>query len=114
MPFVKRNGEGRIEAVFDALQSDALEELNPDSEELREFLGQQDNNWMQADLELARVTEDLIDVLIEKGVIMFTDLPEAAQNKLLKRQGLRNRLDYVSSLFMAGDDDDDGDTGGFF
>jgi FMN phosphatase YigB (HAD superfamily) len=106
MPFVSRNGEGHIVAVFDALQPEAMEELTPDNEELRLFLGQENNEWMRADLELARVTEDLIDTLIDKGVIMFTDLPDAAQHKLLKRQGLRNRLDYVSQLFTLSDEED--------
>ena len=55
------------------------------------------------DAELARVTEDLIDVLIDRGVIQFTDLPVAAQNKRLQRRQTRatlaNRLDL-----LGGDD----------
>jgi len=34
---------------------------------------------MGSDLSLARVFEDVIDILIERGVFMFQDLPEAAQ-----------------------------------
>ncbi len=109
MPFVKRDETGNIIAIFDALQEGAFEELDPENEELKQFLGQTEHEWVQADMELARVTEDLIDVLINKGIIMFTDLPDAAQHKLLKRQGLRSRLDYVSQLFTLGDDDE-----GFF
>jgi hypothetical protein len=56
----------------------------------------------RSDLALARVMEDLIDVLIEKGVIMFTDFPEAAQKKLLERRGFRKEFSYVQNLF--GDD----------
>ena len=48
---------------------------------------------------LARVIEDLIDVLIEKKVFMFTDLPEGAQQKLLERRGLRKEFAYVDDLF---------------
>lgn len=46
----------------------------------------------QTDIGLARVLEDLIDVLITRGVIQFTDLPEAAQAKLLERRQTRATL----------------------
>ena len=39
-----------------------------------------------SDAGLARVTEDLIDILITRGVIQFTDFPPAAQAKLLDRR----------------------------
>jgi len=62
-----------------------------------------DNPLALTDAELARVTEDLIDVLIDRAVIQFTDLPVAAQNKLLQRRQTRatlaNRLDL-----LGGDD----------
>ena len=52
----------------------------------------------ESDVGLARVLEDVIDVLITRGVIQFTDLPEAAQSKLLERRetraNLKDRLDY--------------------
>ncbi|MFC7407344.1 hypothetical protein [Hydrogenophaga atypica] len=55
------------------------------------------------DAELARVTEDLIDVLIDRAVIQFTDLPVAAQNKLLQRRQTRARL--ANRLDLLGSDD---------
>lgn len=55
------------------------------------------------DAELARVTEDLIDVLIDRGVIQFTDLPVAAQNKLLQRRQTRATL--ANRLNLLGGDD---------
>jgi hypothetical protein len=55
----------------------------------------------QSDLALVRVLEDLIDTLIERGVMQFTDLPEAAQSKLLGRResraALRNALRLLPS-----------------
>ncbi len=54
----------------------------------------------QMDADLVRVLEDLVHVLINKGVIELSDLPPQAQAKLLKRQGFR---DYVKS---ASDDKD--------
>jgi len=46
----------------------------------------------ETDIGLVRVLEDLIDVLMRKGVLQFTDLPEAAQLKLLQRQTARAGL----------------------
>jgi len=69
------------------------------AQRLREAGG--DNPLALTDAELARVTEDLIDVLIDRSVIQFTDLPVAAQNKLLQRRqtraGLARRLDLLGS-----------------
>jgi hypothetical protein len=61
-----------------------------------------DNPLSSSDAGLARVTEDLIDLLIVRGVIRFTDLPLAAQNKLLERKETRARLS--NSLDLLGDD----------
>jgi len=45
-----------------------------------------------SDSGLARVTEDLIDILILRGLIQFTDFPPAAQAKLLSRRQTRATL----------------------
>ena len=54
---------------------------------------------IQSDADMVRVLEDLIDVLIDRGVIQFTDLPKPAQAKLLQRKETRatlsNRLDLI-------------------
>ena len=57
-----------------------------------------------SDSELARVVEDLIGVLIEKELIMFTELPEAAQHKLADRANLRVNLGGSGGL-MVGEDE---------
>ena len=55
---------------------------------------------------LARgVVEDLIDVLIEKNVIMLTDLPGPAQQKLMARRHLRGRLSNLVDLVEDGSGD---------
>lgn len=48
-----------------------------------------------------RVLEDLITVLLDKHIFLITDLPPAAQEKLLKRQKIRS--DYVN--FMGEEED---------
>lgn len=72
-----------------------LASTNP---EIVEFLHlSQDANATKAsleesDMEFVRVAEDLINTLISQKVILFTDLPEATQEKLLGREKLRQQL----------------------
>ena len=60
----------------------------------------------ETDTSLVRVLEDLIDVLITRGVIQFTDLPEAAQAKLTERRQTRASLGKRLDLLP-----DEGDRG---
>ncbi len=60
----------------------------------------------QTDTSLVRVLEDLIDVLITRGVIQFTDLPEPAQAKLLERRETRASLSNRLQLFPLDGDND--------
>ena len=57
------------------------------------------DEWVQSDLELVRVVEDLVEVLIDKGVFMFNELPGGAQRKLNTRRGRRKEMDLMESLF---------------
>lgn len=66
----------------------------------------QNNALSQTDTSLVRVLEDLIDVLITRGVIQFTDLPEAAQAKLLERRETRASLQNRLQLFPPDSDND--------
>ena len=59
-------------------------------------------DWAQSDLGLARIIEDLIDVLIEKKVILFTDFPKAHRKRLLARRSLHKEFDLVEDLFGDG------------
>ena len=112
MPFVKRNADGNIVAVYAKAVQDGLEELNAEDPLLLEFLAEGDpdaaakKDMIESDLGLARVLEDLIDLLIEKGTFRFTDLPDAAQRKLLARRGLRKEFAYVETLFGKQEDDE--------
>jgi hypothetical protein len=46
----------------------------------------------ESDLRMVRLVDDVIDLLIEKALIKFTDLPAAAGEKYLQRQIARKRL----------------------
>lgn len=112
MPFVKRDEYGNIVAVYSAAEMPGLEEVNGSDPQLIDFLYDGDpeaaakKDMIESDLGLARVMEDLIDLLIEKGTFRFTDLPEPAQRKLLARRGLRKEFAYVETLF-GGDEDEE-------
>ncbi len=104
MPYVLLNEEGHILAVHTEAVDGAVE-VAPDDPALKEFIyrnhpeAAKRDELIKSDLALARVMEDLIDVLIEKGVIMFTDFPKGAQKKLLERRGFRKEFSYVQNLF---------------
>lgn len=107
--YVKRNAQGQIEAVSQVRASD-FDELMPEgSPELMAFLGAgHDGKELLAatDTELVRVLEDLIDLLVDRDVIRFTDLPDAAQKKLLSRRDtrvtLREGLQLLDDDLMGG------------
>lgn len=58
----------------------------------------------QSDLEMVRVLEDLIEVLMSKGVISITDLPPAAQTKLASRAQARRSLSGLEGLIPDNDE----------
>jgi len=47
---------------------------------------------MHSDASMVRVLEDLIDLLIAKKVILFTELPAVAQAKIQNRKQLRAKI----------------------
>ncbi|MEQ8227469.1 MAG: hypothetical protein RIA64_05250 [Rhodospirillales bacterium] len=104
MPYVVRDGDGNVRAVFDS-PVDGAEEVAPDDADLAAFINQNAqtgmvlDEWVQSDLELVRVVEDLVEVLIDKGVFMFNELPGGAQRKLNTRRGRRKEMDLMESLF---------------
>ena len=79
-------------------------------EDLVEFMGVSvrqaldADDCLQADLRLARVTDDPIDILLKNGTIAFTDLPGGAYNKLITRQGRRGEMSWVEALFCSDED----------
>lgn len=95
MPYVERDNTGSIVAVSDKPSDTCTELVEPDSIELSDFFSQISGNAAgisATDPGFIRVVEDVIELLIEKQVILFTDLPTPAQNKMLTRKKLRNQL----------------------
>ncbi len=113
MPFAKFDADGNVLALFRKKVEDDLVEVQNNDPILSTFLRAQlveaaiNKSFIESDLSLVRVIEDLIDVLIERGAFRFTDLPEMAQEKLLKRRGLRKEFAYMATLFATDEDEDD-------
>jgi hypothetical protein len=103
MPYVRRDATGQVIA----LSSEALEgfeEAQLDAAEFAEFelrLGDAKARLQESDRDVVRVLDDLVNLLIDKNLIRFTDLPAAAQRKLIERRGLR---ETGSHLGLLGDD----------
>ena len=121
MTFVHKDAQGKILAVYTE-PVEGAHEVPPNDPALAAFIqanipstGGADD-WAQSDLGLVRVIEDLIEVLIDKKVIMFTDFPPGAQRRLLDRRGLRKEFDLVEDLFGGGEEiavgDGDGEDSG--
>lgn len=110
MPYIQRDEAGQICSI--SLEPVQLHDewIEPNATEIQRFLMQlRDDDMPEAlgslidtDQALIRVLEDLVDTLIAKDLIRFTDLPEAAQQKLMQRRSLRSS---VSALKLLQDDD---------
>ncbi|SEK33024.1 tryptophan synthase subunit beta like protein [Halomonas daqiaonensis] len=109
--YIKRDDDGRIELVSREETPECKEYLAADSPELLTFLMEFESapgsaRFQASDLAFVRVLEDVIELLMDKGVISFTELPEAAQQKVMERQTLRRRLNGLD--LVAGEDEGSG------
>jgi|SRR5690554_4588351 len=104
MVYVSRDPHGQITGVFNSPQNENSQPISPQAPELLEFLGQSKRQediqtiLTASDMAMIRVIEDLVNTLIDKGVILFTDLPEAARDKLLQRKKIRHHLNSLENL----------------
>lgn len=111
MPYVSRNPEGKINALFDRPGPDALEKIALDNAELIEFLSRDglkeyDKHLLEeSDRSIIRVVDDLIDALLRKRLLMITDLPLPAQEKLLSRQEARENLHTLDNPILHKEND---------
>lgn len=106
MIFIRRNARGEVVAVSREPVGDGWDVASGDEPEVLAFsqlITASANPMTPTDLGLVRVLEDLIDLLVERAVIRFTDLPPAAQAKLMERRDTRRAMHRRSVL----DDNDD-------
>lgn len=95
MAYVLRNSQGEI------IASSASENIGENWEAIesddRTYIAFLENAlsektaFRESDIQLARVLEDLITILIERNLINFSDFPSAAQKRLNDRQKMRKK-----------------------
>lgn len=111
MPYVIRDSSGKIVQVIEDLAGATYESVPDNAPELQEYYDGRElgphtlrMQLVQSDQGMARLVEDLIDILIAKHVIQFTDLPPAAGAKYLQRQGKREKLGALNNLIAEDKD----------
>jgi hypothetical protein len=98
MLYVERNHKGEIIAVRRDEDKPGMEPKHSVDDEIMEFLGQEKTHdsilriLSAMDADAIRILEDLIDLLVKKHIIMFTELPKDAQIKIQERRQIRRRI----------------------
>ena len=113
MPYVLHDQSGKVAALFEAPDPGrgVTEELPPNDPEVVRFLGgagmtdEAVKRLSRTDADMARVTEDLIYILIDKSVFMLTDLPSEARSKLLARRQLREQFVSLAGMIRLDEED---------
>lgn len=102
--YAQKDKDGRIVALSrnpgDQIGS-SWNSLPNDSQEVIDFIEEltgRDKALSDSDMSFVRVLEDVIDLLIERSVILFTDLPLPAQTKLLQRRSHRTQQQGLQLL----------------
>ena len=97
MLYATRNSEGKISGITD-IPSSSAEAIDKNHPDVREFFSSHyedfspDSFLDESDIAIARILDDLVDLLVKKNIIMFTALPSAAQKKLLSRRLVRSLI----------------------
>lgn len=104
MPFVVRDQAGVVTQLRDTgdAASEWLEVEHPD---VAAFLQQLSSTRVKqalsdTDNDMVRVIDDLVDLLVANQVLIFTELPERVQTKLLERKQLRKEVNALQNLMV--------------
>lgn len=109
MPYVLRNQQGEIESLHQEQGNDNKQWEDDSNPEIIGFIanGNKPDQFKQAltgsDNEMVRVIEDLVELLMQKQIFVYTELPEAVQAKLNVRKQLRKDLSSLENLINEDD-----------
>ncbi|KPK25415.1 MAG: hypothetical protein AMJ61_12045 [Desulfobacterales bacterium SG8_35_2] len=98
MLYVERDDAGNIIALHNKPEQGADEKKSIMDEEILEFLNRNVDTDPRvhllslSDIGIIRILEDLINLLVRKNIILFTELPEEAQEKIRNRKRLREKI----------------------
>lgn len=103
MFYLQRDADGHLIRVEAEPFAHGTAQADADEPEIRAWLNSQSmetslQQLRKTDSEMIRVLEDLIQVLMTKGVLRITDLPAAAQHKLVNRSQAREGLGGLNRL----------------
>ena len=110
MPYGKRNNKGKLIGIKDESDEIYQQWLSDDDSELLAFMqntvkaNELKQSLSVSDDEMIRVIDDLIGLLVEKQVFVFTELPEAVQIKLNTRTTMRSGINPLENLISESDD----------
>jgi SepF-like predicted cell division protein (DUF552 family) len=96
MLYAERDEEGKITGI--SVYPSHVDQEPVSDEELTDFIAESTNNRALLalikvlDIGIIRVLDDLVDLLIKKNIIIFSELPIEAQKKLAKRKTVRKQL----------------------
>ena len=92
MIYVKRDETGRVIAVSQEAMEGFEQTDESAASEINEVLASAtDSLFQNSDLEFIRVLDDVIDLLIAKNLLLFTELPAVVQEKYTQRTQMRER-----------------------
>ncbi|WP_163836137.1 hypothetical protein [Spartinivicinus ruber] len=95
MLYAKKDETGLIVAISQQKEGDEWKPVSFTDDTMREFLARNEDETLKhqiledADADFIRVLEDIIELLINKEVFQFTELPTPVQEKLLSRRWYR-------------------------
>lgn len=101
MPYLERDASGSVIRLHAEATEQNFEFVPAAHPDVKQFLEQAPadaaadharRQMAELDSSMIRVLEDLLDVLLQKHIIMLTDLPPEAQKKLLSRKAARQTL----------------------
>lgn len=98
MLYVERDKDGEIIALHSHPGENYNEQKPSMDDELLDFVKKNVNTdsfkvlLSLSDSSVIRIIEDLIDLLIQKNIILFTELPEQAQAKIRERKLVREEM----------------------
>lgn len=109
MLYVSRDKSGLISGIFLSPNPEATEFLPDEHPDVLQFFGGELPEGLkhhalmdltQSDIGFIRVIEDVVDILIKKNILTFTDLPEKVREKILSRKDARGRLAGSNDLVV--------------
>jgi hypothetical protein len=97
MLYATRNTEGNIIGISD-VPSNAAEPIAHNHVDVKAYFSRHYNDFTpddfleDSDSGTTRILDDLVDLLVKKHIIMFTELPNEAQQKLISRRVVRSLM----------------------